>query len=87
MDCFDVQPSLKLIGESDFLPSNAFLCPTSSFLPPMVNFTNILRKRNFFCTKDYGGDFLYLHFRFVLFWRKNIGAKIGLRMSVKLTPN
>ncbi len=30
--------------------------------------------------------FLYLHFKLVLFWNKNIGAKAALKMLVKLTP-
>jgi hypothetical protein len=37
-----------------------------------VNFTNILHA--FFCSKVLCEAFLYLHFRFELFWRKNIGA-------------
>ncbi len=36
-------------------------------------------------TKVLHADFLYLHLRFVLFWRKDIGAKASLRMLVKLT--
>jgi hypothetical protein len=30
--------------------------------------------------------YLYLHFKLVLFWNKNIGAKAALQMLVKLTP-
>ncbi len=30
--------------------------------------------------------FLCLHFRFELFWSKNIGAKAALRLLVTLTP-
>jgi hypothetical protein len=40
-----------------------------------VNFTNII------CAA-----FSYLDLRFVLFWRKNIGAKAACIMLVKLTP-
>ena len=44
----------------------------SLFSRVMVNFTNILRAS--FCTKVSRETFLCLHFRFELFWRKNIGA-------------
>jgi hypothetical protein len=39
------------------------------------------------CMKVTQAAFLYLHFRFVLFWRKNTGAKAAHKMLVKLTPN
>ncbi len=42
---------------------------------PVFNFTNILR-----------AGFLYLHFGFILFRRKNVGAKAALKNLVKLTP-
>jgi hypothetical protein len=48
-----------------------------------VNFTNILRE--LFGTKVLPAAFLYLHFRFVLFWCKNIGAKAVRKFEVKLT--
>jgi hypothetical protein len=38
-----------------------------------------------FHTKVSREAFLYLDFRFVLFWRKNIGAKAASNMLVKLT--
>jgi len=31
-------------------------------------------------------SFSLLHFGFVVFWRKNIGAKAALKMLMKLTP-
>jgi hypothetical protein len=45
----------------------------------MVNFTNILH------VKVLRAAFLFLHLRYVVFWRKNIGAKAALKMLVKLT--
>ncbi len=39
----------------------------------MVDITNILRAA--FSYKRFTRSFLYLHFRFVLPWHKNIGAK------------
>jgi hypothetical protein len=50
----------------------------------MVNFANILRTA--FCTKLLRGAFLYLNFRFVLYWGKNISAKAAHKMLMKLTP-
>jgi hypothetical protein len=38
-----------------------------------------------FDTKDKLAAFSYLHFRFVLMWRKNIGAKTAHKMLVKWT--
>jgi hypothetical protein len=38
-----------------------------------------------FYTKVSHAAFLYLHLRLVLFWRKNIGAKVDQKMLVKLT--
>ena len=40
-----------------------------------------------FRTKDFRAAFLYLHCRFKLFRRKEIGAKAARKMLVKLTPN
>jgi hypothetical protein len=40
-----------------------------------------------FRTKVSRKTFLYLDFRFVLFWRKNIGAKSARILLVKLTPD
>ena len=39
-----------------------------------------------FRTKDFRAAFLYLHCRFKLFRRKEIGAKAAHKMLVKLTP-
>ncbi len=38
-----------------------------------------------FCTKVSTAAVWYLHFRFVLFWRKNIGTKAALKMLTILT--
>jgi hypothetical protein len=38
-------------------------------------------------TKVLNETLLYLDFRFVLFWRKSIGAKAARIMLVKLTPD
>ena len=35
--------------------------------------------------KVFPAAFLYIHFRFVLFWRKEIYAKVARKMLVKLT--
>ncbi len=51
---------------------------------PVVNFTNLLYTA--FTYKGLRVAFLLLHFRFVVFWRKNIGAKASLKMLVKSTP-
>ncbi len=39
-----------------------------------------------FRTKVSYEAFLYFHFRFVLFWHKNISTKAARKMLVKLTP-
>jgi hypothetical protein len=39
-----------------------------------------------FCTKAHCAAFLELHFGFVIFWHKNIGAKGRRKMLMKLTP-
>jgi len=40
----------------------------------------------FFCTKVICAAFLKLGVDFVIFWRKNIGAKVLHKMLMKLTP-
>jgi len=40
----------------------------------------------FFNTKVLHTAFLYLCFGFVIFWRKNIGAKVASKMLMKLKP-
>ncbi len=42
--------------------------------------------RSFFVWKFCKQLFLYLHFRFKFFYRKNMGVKAALKMLVKLTP-
>ena len=42
--------------------------------------------KQLFCTKDFRTAFLYLHCRFKLFQRKEIGAKAACKMLAKLTP-
>ncbi len=56
----------------------------SDFKFRKLNFTNILRAT--FLYESFAGSFLYLHFRFELFWSNNIGAKAALRMLAKLAP-
>jgi hypothetical protein len=51
----------------------------------IVNFTNVLRAA--FTYVSCASSFLCLHFRFVLYGRKTVGAKAVLRMLVKLTPD
>jgi hypothetical protein len=53
-------------------------------LPPGGNFTNILRAA--FSYESFLLSFLCLQFGFVIFWRKDFGAKAGHKMLVKLTP-
>jgi hypothetical protein len=53
-------------------------------LVPGVNFTNILQAA--FCTKVFCAAFMCLQFGFVMFWRKDFGAKAAHKMLVKLTP-
>ncbi len=50
-----------------------------------INFTNIIRAA--FSYESFARSFFVLRFvlRFVLFWRKNIGAKAACNMLVKLT--
>ena len=48
-----------------------------------VNFINILRAA--FCSKVFRAALLYLYCKFVLFWRREIGAKAVRKMLVKLT--
>jgi hypothetical protein len=38
-----------------------------------------------FCTKVFCAAFMYLQFGFVIFWRKDFGAKAADKMLVKLT--
>jgi hypothetical protein len=40
-----------------------------------------------FCTKVICAAFLCLKFGFVIFWRKDFGAKAAHKMLVKLTPS
>ncbi len=42
--------------------------------------------QEFFCTKVLCTAFLQLHFGFVIFWCKNIGAKVAYKILIKLTP-
>jgi hypothetical protein len=44
-----------------------------------VNFTNILRATLY-------ADFMCLQFGFLIFWKKDFGAKAAHKMLVKLTP-
>jgi hypothetical protein len=53
-------------------------------LPAEVNFTNILRAA--FLYKSFLRGFICLQFGFVIFWRKDFGAKAAHKMLVKLTP-
>jgi hypothetical protein len=39
-----------------------------------------------FHTKVFGASFICLQFGFVIFWRKDFGAKAAHKMLVKLTP-
>jgi len=39
-----------------------------------------------FCTKVFCTDFMCLQFGFVIFWRKDFGAKAVNKILVKLTP-
>ncbi len=39
-----------------------------------------------FCSKVFCTAFMYLQFRFVIFWQKNFGAKAAHKLLVKLTP-
>ncbi len=49
-----------------------------------VKFTNILRAA--FSNKSFCAAFMFLQFRFVIFWQKDFGAKAAHKMLVKLTP-
>ncbi len=51
-----------------------------------VSFTNILQA-NFFLFKSVFCIFLYLQFGLVISWEKEIGAKVALKVLVKLTPD
>jgi len=48
-----------------------------------ANFTNILRAA--FCLKVFCADFMCLQIGIAIFWRKEISAKAGCKMLVKLT--
>ncbi len=54
-------------------------------LPPSANFTNILWAD--FCTKVFCAPFMCLQFGFVIFWRKDLGAKAANNLLVKLPPS
>ncbi len=70
--------------------SNNWLPPGTSSqhprvpLEPGVNFINILRAR--FLYKSELSSFSLDTFGFVIFWRKNIGAKCVRKTLMKLTP-
>jgi hypothetical protein len=49
-----------------------------------VNFTNILCAA--FSYQSSFAAFMSLQFGFLIFWRKDFGAKAALKMLVKLTP-
>ncbi len=49
-----------------------------------VNFTNVLRAA--FTYVSFVHSFLCLCFRFVLYWRKTVGAKAVFRTLMKLNP-
>ncbi len=49
-----------------------------------VYFTNILRAA--FSYESFFAAFMCLQFGFVIFWRKDFGAKAAHKMLVKLTP-
>ncbi len=49
-----------------------------------VNFTNILQTA--FSYQSSLPPFMCLQFGFVIFWRKDFGAKAAHKMLVKLTP-
>ncbi len=51
---------------------------------PGINLTNVLCPA--FSYVSCACTFLCLHFRFVLYWRKTVGAKAAHRTYVKLTP-
>jgi len=53
-------------------------------LTPVVNFTNILRAA--FLHERFCAALMCLQFMFVIFWRKDFGAKAAHKMLVKLTP-
>ncbi len=50
-----------------------------------VNIINILCA--IFCMNVLCAAFLYLHFGFIIFWHKNIGAKGTHKMLMKLTTD
>jgi hypothetical protein len=52
---------------------------------PGVNFTNVLNAA--FMHVSCAPSFLCLHFMFVLYRRKTVGAKVACRMLVKFTPS
>ena len=59
------------------------ICLSMMKLTHMVNFTNILQAA--FLYKSVLSSFSVLTFRFVIFWRKEIGAKAACKLLVKLT--
>ena len=56
-----------------------FVCPTILVLISPTFYEQL------FQTKVFRAAFMYLYCRFVLFWRKEIGAKAACKMLVKLT--
>jgi hypothetical protein len=54
------------------------------FLPPGVNFTNILQEA--FSYKSFLHSFYVLTYWACNFWQKNFGEKAAHKMLVKLTP-
>ncbi len=61
-------------------------CITATFFDDTMGQFHQHFTRGFFCTKVLHAAFLSLHFRFVLYWRKTVGAKVAHRTLVKLTP-
>ncbi len=68
------------------------LHPTMTSFPTKASITSILVSispifyEEFFHTKVFCAAFTCLHVGFVIFWRKDFGAKAAHKMVVKLTP-
>jgi hypothetical protein len=51
-----------------------------------LNSTNLQTLCATFMYQSFARSFLYLHFKFALYWRKTVGAKAARRTLMKLNP-
>ena len=79
--------SFYYLGNMQHLINNIYFSNEHPYPPSLQWSISPTFYARLFCTKGFRAAFLYLHCRFKLFRRKEIGAKAARKMLVKLTPN